>query len=429
MYDWANSAYITTVATGILPAYFAGEVVGPEGIKIGNTGYSATTLWGFNVGFAALISLCLGPILGAISDISFTKKKFLLGFAYTGSLFSSLIYFCQEGDVFKALSFFLVSQVAFICANVFYDAFLPQISSEEKINLVSGKGYSYGYLGGGIQFGLSLVLILVHKSFGISQNLAARLGIVLAGFWWAGFSLFTAKYLPEDPLGKKIVRGSFYKLGLLDNLKKGIARTLKTIQLLCRYHHLLVFLLAFMFYNDGIQTVINMSIIYGKDELGLKTKDLMVTLFIVQAVAALGANFFSRLSYWLGTKNTLVLTLLIWSTVVIYAYFIRNTTEFFLLGIMVGLVLGGSQSLSRSFYRAMIPERASGGFFGFYALFSRLSGVLGPWVFSGVTLLSGSARTAILYLLIFFVLGIVLLLFVDEREFKRINVKGCIELY
>ena len=426
MYDWANSAYITTVATGILPAYFAGEVVGPEGIKIGNTGYGATTLWGFNIGFAALISLCLGPILGAISDISLTKKKFLLGFAYTGSLFSSLIYFCQEGDVFKVLSFFLVSQVAFICANVFYDAFLPKISSEEKINLVSGKGYSYGYLGGGIQFGLSLALILGHKSFGISQNLAARLGIVLAGFWWAGFSLFTAKYLPENPLGKKVVRESFYKLGLLDNLKEGIARTLKTIQLFCKYRHLLVFLLAFMFYNDGIQTVINMSVIYGKDELGLETKDLMVTLFFVQAVAALGAIFFSRLSYWLGTKNTLVLTLLIWSTVVIYAYFIRNTTEFFLLGVMVGLVLGGSQALSRSFYSSMIPERASGGFFGFYALFSRLSAILGPWVFSVVTLLSGSARTAILYLLIFFVIGVVLLLFVDEKEFKRIDVKGFI---
>ena len=426
MYDWANSAYITTVASGILPAYFAGEVVGSEGIKVANTAYSATTLWGFNAGLAALISFFLAPILGAIGDFSLTKKKFLLGFAYTGSLFSILLYFCQEGDILKTLSFFLVSQVAFTCANVFYNAFLPHITSEGKINWVSGKGYSYGYLGGGVQFGLALALILGHESFGLSQNLAARLGMVFAGLWWAGFSLFTVKYLPEKPFGHKVLRSCSSELGLLDYLKDGISRTLKTVQLLGKFRHLLLFLLAFMFYNDGIQTVINMSVIYGKDELGLETKDLMVTLFIVQVVAALGALCFSRLAYWLGTKKTIVLTLLIWSAVVIYAYFIQNAMEFFSLGIMVGLVLGGSQALSRSFYGSMIPEEASAGFYGFYALFSRFSAILGPWVFSAVALLSGSARTAIIYLLMFFVLGIVFLLFVNEEKSRKTEIRAFI---
>ena len=159
MYDWANSAYVTTVTVGLLPAYFAREVVGPEGVTIGGTTYSATFLWGLIVGAAALVVFLSAPVLGSIADFSSAKKRFLLSFAYTGSLFTLLLYFCRSGDVYKTLLFFLVAQVGFVGANVFYDAFLPQIASEDRMDWISGKGYSYGYVGGGLQFAVALGLV------------------------------------------------------------------------------------------------------------------------------------------------------------------------------------------------------------------------------------------------------------------------------
>ena len=155
MYDWANSAYVTTVAVALLPAYFAGEIVGPDGVMIGGTVYSATTLWALIVGLAAFLSFLSAPILGAISDFSAAKKKFLIAFAYIGCLFTILLYFCRSGDVFKTLFFFLVAQIGFIGGNVFYDAFLPQIASDDKIDWVSGKGFAFGYLGGVLQFAIA----------------------------------------------------------------------------------------------------------------------------------------------------------------------------------------------------------------------------------------------------------------------------------
>ena len=199
MYDWANSAFATTVLAALLPAYFAGEVVGPEGVMIGGTLYSATTLWGFVVAFAAFLIFMIAPVLGAIADYSGTKKKFLLSFAYGGSLFTILLFFCGSGDVIKTLLIFLVAQIGFIAGNVFYDAFLPQIATEDKIDWVSGKGFSFGYLGGGLQFAIALGIVAGHKQLGISQPMAARIGLALAGMWWAGFTLFTVKYLREVP--------------------------------------------------------------------------------------------------------------------------------------------------------------------------------------------------------------------------------------
>ena len=192
MYDWANSAYVTTVAVGLLPRYFADVVVPPQGIRIGALTCAADTLWAVIVGAATLIAFLSAPVLGAIADFSAAKKRFLLTFAYTGSLFTILLYFCRSGDVFTTLAFFLVAQVSFIGANVFYDAFLPQIASESRMDWVSGKGYSYGYVGGGLQFALALGLVAAHDRLGLSLAEAARLGIAMAGLWWAGFTLFTA---------------------------------------------------------------------------------------------------------------------------------------------------------------------------------------------------------------------------------------------
>lgn len=424
MYDWANSAFATTVLAALLPAYFAGEVVGPKGVAIGGTIFSATTLWGFVVAFAAFLIFIIAPVLGAISDFSATKKKFLLSFAYGGSLFTTLLFFCQSGDVIKTLLIFLVAQIGFIAGNVFYDAFLPQIASEDKIDWVSGKGFSYGYLGGGLQFAIALGLVAGHEQLSISQPLAARIGLGLAGIWWAGFTLFTVKYLRETPRSEALPDNYHGKSVLFSYVSVGFSRLLKTTRRISRFRHLLIFLIAFMLYNDGIQTVINMATIYGKEELHLTTTTLMLTLLIIQTIAIIGALTFSRIAGIIGTKRAVMITLVIWSGIVIYAYFIQSAAEYFTLGIFVGIVLGGSQALSRSLYGSMIPEEASAEFYAFYSVFSKFSAIWGPLAFAIIRQMAGSSRLSIVSLIIFFIAGFILLSFVNEEKARRAKNAG-----
>ena len=419
MYDWANSAYVTTVAVGLLPRYFADVVVPPQGIRIGALTCAADTLWAVIVGAATLIAFLSAPVLGAIADFSAAKKRFLLTFAYTGSLFTILLYFCRSGDVFTTLAFFLVAQVSFIGANVFYDAFLPQIASEKRMDWVSGKGYSYGYVGGGLQFALALCLVNWHDAFGLSLEQAVRLGIVTAGLWWAAFTIFTANLLVEPPASGKPPEEFRRWPKLVAYVIVGVTRTWRTTKKVRQFRQLLLFLVAFMLYDDGIQTVINMAVIYGTVELKLSASNLMLTLLLIQAIATLGALVFGRLASRIGAKPTVMLTLVLWSGVVIYAYFIRTAAEFFVMGAIVGLVMGGSQALSRSFYGSMIPEEASAEFFGFYTVFSKFSAMWGPWAFAIVKQVTGSSRLAILSIVVLFLAGLLLLSFVDVKKARE----------
>jgi UMF1 family MFS transporter len=424
MYDWANSAYVTTVAVGILPYYFARVVVGEGGVSFLGTTYSATTLWGIIVGVAAFLTFLFAPFLGAIADFSAAKRRFLLAFAYTGALFTLLLYFSHTGDVWRTLAFFLIAQIGFIGANIFYDSFLPQIASAQQMDWVSGKGYAYGYVGGGLQFAIALGLVAGHQQLGLSQDLAARIGIAMAGLWWAGFTLFTAFYVTEaPPLGSlpEKYRGWPRPLAYA---AVGLSRTLRTTRRVGRFRHLVLFLLAFMLYNDGIQTVINMATIYGTEELKFTPTVLLLTLLIIQAIATLGALLFGRVAGWIGTKRAVMVTLGGWSGVVVYAYFITSAVEYFVLGAVVGIVMGGSQALSRSFYGSMVPEEASAEFFGFYTVFSKFSSIWGPWVFAFIRQVSGTARLSIVSLIVFFLVGLVLLYFVDENKARQAKLAG-----
>ena len=414
MYDWANSAYITT-AVGLLPIFFAKSVVGESGTLILGKAYRADTLWGIAVGLAGAISFVCAPVLGAIADFSSSKRKFLAFFGYSGALFAMLIYFVRTGDVFLTLFFFLISQIGFVNGNVFYDAFLPHVASEAKMDYVSARGYAYGYVGGGLQFALALLLISFHEKVGLSAEHAARIGIATSGAWWALFTVYVMRFLKEAPPTAEMPQKYRGRPAWLGYLSVGIERTWHTTVRTAQFKHLVLFLLAFMFYNEGIQTVINMATIYGSEELHLKSVHLMGTLLMIQFIAFFGSLGFSKLADRFGTRRAIVFGLIIWMFVVAYANFLQTTAQFYILGAIVGLTMGGTQSLSRSYYGSMIPEDASAEFFGFYTVFTKFSAIWGPWTYAVVAHLLG-ARVAISSLIVFFVVGLLLLVMVDEEK-------------
>ncbi len=419
VYDWANSAYATTILAGLLPVYFADVVVGDAGYSLFGTTFKATSLWGFAAAFAAAFAFLMAPILGAIADFSAAKKRFMLSFAYGGSLFTMLLFFCQSGNVIMTLALFMVAHVSFISANVFYDAFLPQIVSEDRLDRVSGWGYASGYIGGALHFLIALGLILGHEKLGVSQALAARIGLGTAGIWWAGFTLITAFRLREAPPREEPPERRNGWPRPFTYATIGFRRTIHTARRVGRFKHLVLFLIAFMLYNDGIQTVITMATIFGKTTLELKTSHLMITLLIIQVVAMLGALLFGWIASRIGTRPAIMLSLVLWSGIVISAYFIQTVTQYFALGVMVGLVLGGSQALSRSYYSSMIPVDASAEFFGFYTVFSKFSAIWGPLTFAVIDKLTGSTRLSIVALVVFFVGGLILLGMVNEEKARE----------
>lgn len=416
MYDWANSAYTTTIVAALLPAYFEKSIVPEGGITWLGRNFSAVSLWAYGVSISAMLAFFLSPVLGAIADFSSAKKRFLLLFAYVGSMAATLLYFSGPGDVISTLVLFVFAQFGFVSANVFYDAFLPQLVSEEHLDRISGRGYAFGYLGGGVQFALALGLYAAHERLGLSEQLAVRIGLASAGLWWAGFSLFLVFFVREAPSKQPLPPRLARYPKAVAYAAVGVTRTLATVSRVRRYKHLVLFLAAFMFYNEGIQTVISMATIYGSGELKLSIDTLMYTLLIIQGVAMIGSLAFGRLAERIGTKRTILITLGLWSAVVIYAYFIHTKAEFFILGMIVGLVLGGSQALSRSYYGSMIPEGASAEFYGFYTVFSKFSAILGPLAFGLIRQYTGSARNSIVSLIGFFLLGMGLLFFVNEGQ-------------
>ncbi|MDE0088599.1 MAG: MFS transporter [Candidatus Poribacteria bacterium] len=418
MYDWANSAYITTVGVALLPIYFAEGIVGKDGVPLFGATVSATALWGFMLGFAALLVFLFAPVLGAIADFSSAKKKFLLGFAYFGSLFATLLFLCKPGDVWLAVVLYICTQVCFIGGNVFYDAFLPHLASEDKLDSVSAKGFAFGYVGGSLQYGIALALVVMHKTFGIEQSMAVRIAMAMTGLWWAGWTLLTVKYLKEMKTEQTLPEKYQNQPKYFAYLSLGISQTFATVKKVGHFKHLTLFVIAYMIYNDGIHTVTSMATIYGKEELGLGTPHLMVTLLLVQVVAIGGALIFSLIANRIGARRAVMISLVLWSGVVIYGYFIQTSTEFFVLGMVVGIVLGGTQALSRSFYGAMIPEQASAEFYGFYSVFSKFSAIWGPTTFSVIKQITGSARLAIISLMVFFIVGLILLAFVNEEKAK-----------
>ncbi len=408
MYDWANSAYATTVMAAMLPPYFSSVAQGA-----GFTGAQASSMWGYVTSLTMLIIAFTSPVLGAIADYTGSKKKFLLGFFIVAIAFTSLLIFIGTGDWLLCLTFFALAGIGNAGANVFYDSLLPHVAHPDEIDQVSSKGYALGYLGGGLLLIVNLLMFTKPGWLGIpSEEWGIRLSFLSVGVWWVIFSIPMFRHVKEPP------RSSDY-VATVNPLRAGFKRLGHTFRDLRRYKQLLLFLVAFWLYADGIGTIMKMATIYGT-EIGIGMTALVGALLMTQFVGVPFTFLFGYLARKLGTKRSIFLALSVYVLVSIGGYFMAEAWHFWLLAFMVGLVQGGSQALSRSLFGSMTPKARSAEFFGFFDISSKFAGIAGPLLFGVVGQLTGTSRLSIVSLVVFFVVGMLLLRLVDEKEGIRV---------
>jgi UMF1 family MFS transporter len=402
MYDWANSAFATTIMAALLPPYFS--TVAASSLPRAQ----ASSIWGYTVSVSMLLVALMGPILGAIADHTGTKKRFMFSFLVIAIVFTALLVFVNEGDWLLAVVLYVLAAIGNAAANIFYDSLLPHVARPEEIDRVSAKGYALGYLGGGLLLLVNLVWYMKPDWFGFADSGAAvRASFFSVAVWWAVFSVPIFRRVPEPPATRLAgetnpVRAAFRRLG----------RTLGEVK---RYGELFKFLVAFWLYADGIGTIIRMATIYGA-EIGIGTADLAGALLLTQVIGVPFTFIFGALPKRIGTKRSIYLALGVYALISIAGYFMTKPIHFWLLAGTVGTVQGGSQALSRSLFGAMTPKARSAEFFGFFDISSKFAGIAGPFLFGLVAMLAGSSRLSILSLVFFFVVGSLLLSRVDEKK-------------
>ena len=407
MYDWANSAFATTIMAAVLPTFYS-AVAGANLKPV-----QASSYWGYTNTIAMLLVAVAAPILGAMADHSGAKKRFLSGFASLGILFTALLVLVSTGDWLMASLFYILGRVGFAGANIFYDSLLPHVARPDEIDQVSTKGYALGYLGGGLLLVVNLAWILKPELFGLSgAESASRLSFLSVAVWWVLFSTPLFRHVPEPPFIREQgesanpIRAGFQRLG----------RTFRGIR---RYQELFKFLIAFWLYNDGIGTIIIMAAIFGA-EIGIGTTSLIGAILAVQFLGIPFSFAFGWLARRLGAKRSILLALGVYTIIAIGGYFMQSGLHFWILAFLVATVQGGSQALSRSLFGRMAPKAKTAEFFGFYDVSSKFAGIVGPALFALVGQLTGSSRLSIVSLIFFFIVGGLLLTQVNEEEGIRV---------
>lgn len=409
LYDFANSPFSTTVTTVIFNVYFA-SVVAAAGVTVGGYSIPGPSLWAYLVAASSLTMGLLSPFLGAVADCSGAKKRFLFAFTALGALATALLYFARPGTAASASAAFFAANLAFAGAFSFYSAFLPELADKDHMGRVSGFGWALGYIGGGACLALNLLMLQKPALFGIpaEDHLPIRLGFLVVGAWWLVFSLPLFLWLKERarPTGEA-------GWGLL---RHATERTFKTLREVRRYPELAKFLIAYLLYNDGIETVIVMASIFAAEEIGMGQGEIIQCFLVLQGVAFLGSLLFGRLADAVGNRKAVFLTLLLWGGVLAWALGMRTATEFWWAGVLIGLILGGSQSASRSLFAVMTPKENAAEFFGFFSLSGKMVATLGPLSFGLMRQWLGSVRYAVVSLVLFFAAGAAILAWVDEKK-------------
>lgn len=412
LYDWANSAFATVILAAVLPVYFVSLVPSDGALLPGfaDHNFSASSLWGYSVSLSMLILAISAPALGALADRRGWHKSLMLPFCLGGCLATALLALTGPGDYLLAALLFILGNIGFAGANIFYNAYLPFLAPPGETDRLSARGYAWGYVGGGLLLAMVFVLILKAESFGFAdRGTATRFGFLLTGLWWLIFALPSFRHLP--PTRPLTPRQAFSLRGYLEQFRK-----------LLGYRDLSLFLLAFLCYNDGIQTVISVSAVFAREELQLSQGTILGCFLMIQFLAMPGALLFARLAEKTGTGRAILISLVLFFLVCVFAYRMHSDLEFWIIGAVIAIILGGSQALSRSLFSSMVPAGQSAEFFGFFAISSRFASIFGPLLFALVADLTGSSRNSILALGGFFLLGGILLALVNiprGRELAR----------
>jgi UMF1 family MFS transporter len=408
MYDWANSAFQTTIIAAVFPIYFHSVVAKDLGEALSTSRFAwATTI-------AILIVALVAPLLGAIADYAAMKKRMLAVFLLIGATSTIAMYWIGPGDWMLALVLFVIGNVGVAGSIVFYESLLPHLVTEHELDRVSSAGYAVGYLGGGVLLAINLAMIQKPAWFGIPDaGTAVRLSLASVGVWWLLFSIPIFRHVPEPQ--RKREPDERRDAGLLAT---GVTRLIETFKDLRTFRQAFMLLLAFLIYNDGIQTIIRMATTFGS-QIGIDQSAMITALLITQFIGIPFAFGFGMLADRIGPKTAVFGGLMVYALIVLIGYFMKTATQFYMLAIMVGMVQGGTQALSRSMFASMIPKHKSSEFFAFFGVFERYAGVLGPLVFAVMVEATGQSRNAILAVLVFFVVGGALLSFVKVEEGRQ----------
>ena len=424
MYDWANSAFATTVMAGFFPIFF--KQYWSYGVDVN----VSTAQLGFGNSIASLLVALMAPILGAIADKGSARKKFLIFFAYLGVLMTACLFLVGKGEWAWAIFVYAMGIVGFSGANVFYDSLLPTVADKDNVDYISGLGFAMGYLGGGLLFLINVLMTLMPEKFGLADSgEAVRYSFISVAIWWGVFTIFTILWVPEEKTaGASREGGNFIADGfrqIIGTFKK--VRHLKTIFL---------FLLAYWFYIDGVDTIIRMAVDYGMS-IGFASNDLIIALLVVQFVGFPSALVFGKLGQKWGVRKAIYLAIGIYMLIVVWGTMMTVKQEFYILAIMIGLVQGGIQALSRSYYSRLIPREQSAEYYGFYNMLGKFAAIVGPALMGVVGLIARrllmpptptpgqiehvgqlASRWSIASVLILFLIGAILFYFVDEEKGK-----------
>lgn len=409
MYDWANSAFGAVVVTVLLGPYLAALIEAQPGGLLHVAGFAIEpeAFYPFCVSVSVILQVMCLPLLGTLADHTNLKKQLMMLFAYTGAVATILLFLVQGGSILLGGLLFIIANLSCGAAIVFYNAFLPDIARPEEQDTVSSKGFAYGYIAGGIMLGLSLLLLQLMSDTG----LAIRLSLAGAGVWWLVFTLlYPQRRLRQRTASATLPAGANWFTYSL----QAFWATLK--EMAQKYPLTLRYLIAFLIYNDGIQTVNTVATIFAVSELGIEPQQLIGVVLLIQFVAAPGAMLFNRLAGRIGAKYTVVITLAGWAGLLVWAYYMRSPGGIWLWAVVEALVLGSSQALSRSIFSKMIPANQESAYFSLYEISERGTSWIGPIVFGLAVQLTGSSRVSLLPLIAFFVIGIVLLLATNMRQ-------------
>lgn len=452
MYDFANSAFATTILAVIFNRYFALEVAGGEkGVFIAGVHVHGATFFTLIVSLSMAVSAIAAPILGAIADFSQRKKTFWVVFCYVGIIFTALLYLVRPGDIWSGAFFFIMANIGFSGGNVFYNAFLPQISTPDTVGRISGLGWAFGYVGGAALLIANLLMLNGLHIAGLGRvTFTVQDCFFSVAIWWSFFSIPTFLWVQEKRNDKKQintptrpspvqgegiydppplvggVRGGgeerkflSYQVRKINYIAIGFSRVRQTLSQIKKFRQLCFFLIAFLFYNDGIETVVVMTSVFAADVVGMQTKEIILLFLLIQAVAFVGAIFLGYVSDQLGHKRIILLTLLIWIIVVIWTFFLgwllEPQREFWIICFLAGLVLGGSQAASRALQGIFTPVSHAAEFFGFFAISGRFASIFGPLSYGLLIYLTGSLRWGILSVAGFFIIGAIILSRVNEK--------------